>query len=261
VDAVAEQALRSGARTHVLHLSSAESLPSSGPRERTAPISPSRPVRTTWSSRPRRCPTARPSSSAARRSATRATGTSCGPRSPPATSTSSSPTTRPAPRAQAGLGGDFGAAWGGIASIQVSLPPVWSAAASPRARPHRRGRWMAHGPADRVGLGPQGRIEVGADADLVALAPDEEFVVDVAALAHKNPVSGLRGRRLSGVVRAPGARGAVAPTDHPMAAPVRGRCDDAPAPTTPPRPAAAADPAHHRPVASTRPTVVIPRAA
>ena len=98
-------------------------------------------------------------------------------------------------------GGDFGHAWGGIASIQVSLPAVWTAA---RAHGHDLTdvvRWMAVAPADRVGLTHKGRIEVGADADLCVLAPDEEFQVDVASLEHKNPVSAYDGRRLTGVVR------------------------------------------------------------
>jgi allantoinase len=119
------------------------------------------------------------------------------------------------PELKRGSGGDFGAAWGGIASIQVSLPAVWSAA---RERGHDLTdvvRWMATGPADRVGLGHKGRIEVGADADLVALAPDEEFVVDVAALAHKNPVSAYAGRRLSGVVRRTWLRGVLVAPDRP----------------------------------------------
>ena len=68
---------------------------------------------------------------------------------------------------------------------------------------------MALAPADRVGLTHKGRIEVGADADLAVLAPDEEFVVDVDTLSHKNPVSAYAGRRLSGVVRRTWLRGAT----------------------------------------------------
>ncbi len=104
-------------------------------------------------------------------------------------------------------GGDFGAAWGGIASVQLGLPAVWTGA---RARGHELAdvvRWMATAPADRVGLGHKGRIEVGADADLVRFAPDEEFIVDVAALHHRNPVSAYAGHRLNGVVRETWLRG------------------------------------------------------
>ena len=97
--------------------------------------------------------------------------------------------------------GDFGQAWGGIASVQLGLSAVWTGA---RARGHSLVdvvRWMATAPADRVGLLDRGRIAVGVQADLVRFAPEEEFVVDVAQLKHKNPVSAYAGRRLAGVVR------------------------------------------------------------
>ncbi len=103
--------------------------------------------------------------------------------------------------------GDFGEAWGGIASVQLGLPAVWTGA---RARGHALAdvvRWTATAPADRVGLTHKGRIEVGADADLVRFAPDEEFTVDVAKLHHRNPVSAYAGRRLAGVVRETWLRG------------------------------------------------------
>jgi allantoinase len=106
-------------------------------------------------------------------------------------------------------GGDFGQAWGGIASVQLGLPAVWTGA---RARGHTLAdvvRWMAGAPADRVGLTHKGRIEVGADADLVRFAPDDEFTVDVADLHHRNPVSAYAGRRLAGVVRETWLRGRV----------------------------------------------------
>jgi allantoinase len=103
--------------------------------------------------------------------------------------------------------GDFGVAWGGIASVQLGLPAVWTAA---RARGHSLAdvvRWMATGPADRVGLARKGRIAVGADADLCVLAPEAEFTVDPARLLHKNPISAYAGRRLAGVVRQTWLRG------------------------------------------------------
>jgi allantoinase len=112
-------------------------------------------------------------------------------------------------------GGDFGAAWGGIASVQVGLPAVWTGA---RERGHSLVdvvRWTASGPADRVGLTHKGRIAVGADADLVRFAPDEELTVDVARLHHRNPVSAYAGSRLAGVVRETWLRGVPVTEDAP----------------------------------------------
>lgn len=104
-------------------------------------------------------------------------------------------------------GGDFALAWGGIASLQLTLAVVWTG-----ARARGRGladvvRWMATGPADRVGLGRKGRIEVGADADLIRFAPEQAFTVDVGTLHHRNPISPYAGRELTGVVRETWLRG------------------------------------------------------
>jgi allantoinase len=111
--------------------------------------------------------------------------------------------------------GDFAAAWGGIASVQLGLPVIWTAAA---ARGHRLVdvvSWMARGPADLVGLTGKGRIAVGADADLVAFDPEATFVVDPHLLHHKNPVTPYAGRRLRGVVTRTWLRGAAVPGDVP----------------------------------------------
>ena len=103
--------------------------------------------------------------------------------------------------------GDFGTAWGGIASLQLGLPAVWTEA-------RRRGftltdvaRWMSAAPAAQVGLKTKGRIEVGSDADFCVLAPDDTFVVDAKSLQHKNAITPYDGRTLDGVVRSTWLRG------------------------------------------------------
>ena len=103
--------------------------------------------------------------------------------------------------------GDFGAAWGGIASLQLGLPAVWTAA---RARGHPLAdvvRWMAEAPAQLAGLTSKGRIEVGYDADFCVFAPDEEFVVEAAALHQRHRVTPYAGCALTGVVRSTWLRG------------------------------------------------------
>ncbi|GLZ31351.1 allantoinase [Lentzea sp. NBRC 105346] len=103
--------------------------------------------------------------------------------------------------------GDFASAWGGIASLQLGLPAVWTQA-------RQRGfslvdvvRWMAERPAALVGLTRKGRIAVGYDADFSVFAPDDAFVVDRSRLHHRNPVTPYHGRPLAGVVRRTFLRG------------------------------------------------------
>jgi allantoinase len=103
--------------------------------------------------------------------------------------------------------GDFGAAWGGIAGLQLGLPAMWTAARGRRVPLTDVVRWMSAAPAALAGLTGKGAIEVGRDADLCVLAPDEEFTVDVARLFHRNAVSAYHGRRLTGVVRRTWLRG------------------------------------------------------
>lgn len=105
--------------------------------------------------------------------------------------------------------GDFAAAWGGIASLQLGLPAVWTAAA---ARGFALGdvvRWMAERPAEIAGLDRKGRIAVSYDADLVAFDPDASFTVDGAQLHHRHAVTPYHGKTLRGAVRTTWLRGAV----------------------------------------------------
>jgi allantoinase len=103
--------------------------------------------------------------------------------------------------------GDFGAAWGGIAGLQLGLPAVWTAARARGVALTDVVRWMASRPAELVGLRHKGSIAPGYDADLCVLAPDETFTVDAENLRHRNPVSAYHGRTLAGVVHGIWLRG------------------------------------------------------
>ena len=83
--------------------------------------------------------------------------------------------------------GDFGAAWGGIASVQLGLPAVWTEARPARHRWTEVAGWMAAAPAALTGLADRGAIRPGLRADLCCFAPDEKFVVDPARAAAPPP--------------------------------------------------------------------------
>ncbi|MER6508023.1 allantoinase AllB [Nonomuraea sp. NPDC001636] len=102
---------------------------------------------------------------------------------------------------------DFAAAWGGVASLQLGLSAVWTEAA-------RRGHtladvvgWMSSAPAALAAIPGKGAIRPGGDADLVAFDPDADNPVDAARLHHRNPVTPYHGRVLKGAVLTTWLRG------------------------------------------------------
>ena len=104
--------------------------------------------------------------------------------------------------------GDFFAAWGGIASLELLLPATWTGA---RARGHSLpalARWLALAPARLAGLdGRKGRIAAGCDADLVVFEPDTAWTVDPRRLQHRHPITPYAGRELYGRVTRTYVRG------------------------------------------------------
>jgi len=103
--------------------------------------------------------------------------------------------------------GDFGTAWGGISSVQLGLPLLWT-----HARERGFGladvvRWMSAGPARLAGLADKGAISPGYDADLVAFAPDERFVVAPDQLLTRHKLTPYAGQELTGAVRRTWLRG------------------------------------------------------
>ncbi|MGN8025495.1 allantoinase AllB [Microbacterium sp. 22242] len=112
-------------------------------------------------------------------------------------------------------GGGFDVAWGGISSLQLGLSLVWTEARERGIALERIVELMSAKPAALVGLQRKGSVAVGQDADFAVFAPDETFTVDVANLRHKNPVSAYAGRELTGAVRAAYLRGEIVDGEQP----------------------------------------------
>ena len=115
----------------------------------------------------------------------------------------------PCPPAMKGLDtGDFFTAWGGIASLQLTLPVAWKGARERGYTPVHLAEWMCAAPARLAGLeGRKGCIAPGCDADLVVWQPEAEFTVEPARLYHRHPVTPYAGATLPGVVVATYLRG------------------------------------------------------
>ncbi len=106
--------------------------------------------------------------------------------------------------------GDFLAAWGGIASLQLRLPVVWTEAQRRGFSIEEMTRWLSRRPAELAGFGEsKGRLAVGQDADLVVWDPEATFEVRPADLHHRHPLTPYAGLRLRGVVETTYLRGRV----------------------------------------------------
>lgn len=110
----------------------------------------------------------------------------------------------PCPPAMKALeSGDFALAWGGIASLQLGLPAVWTAARERGVSLATLSQWMSTAPAALLGIGNRkGAIAAGRDADFVVWTPEATFTVDPGALLQKHPLTPYAGRTLHGVVHA-----------------------------------------------------------
>jgi len=92
--------------------------------------------------------------------------------------------------------GRFDEAWGGISSLQLGLPIVWTAAEHRGFSLSDVVDWMSVQPAQLLNL-PQG-IAVGNPAHLVVFDPDESWTVDQTRLLHRHPITPYHGATLKG---------------------------------------------------------------
>jgi len=104
--------------------------------------------------------------------------------------------------------GNFQTAWGGIASLSVALPLMYTEASKRGFALTDIARWMAEGPATLAGCEKhKGQLAAGYDADFVVFDPESEFVVSTERLFYRHPVSPYLGEKLRGVVKTTYLRG------------------------------------------------------
>jgi allantoinase len=104
--------------------------------------------------------------------------------------------------------GDFRTAWGGIASLSLALPVMWTGAAQRGFSLHDITRWMCEGPARLAGFEhTKGRLAPGYDADFVVFDCEAHWVVAPEDLYFRHRISPYLEERLTGKVVATHLRG------------------------------------------------------
>jgi len=100
-------------------------------------------------------------------------------------------------------------AWGGIASLGLALPVLWTGMKQRGIALERIGEWMAAAPARLAGMsGRKGAIAVGADADFAVFDPEAKWRVAPSDLRFRHKISPYLGAELRGRVLETWLRGA-----------------------------------------------------
>lgn len=106
--------------------------------------------------------------------------------------------------------GDFQKAWGGISSLQLRLPVMWTEAGARGFTINQLTEWLCTAPARQVGLhSRKGSIAVGCDADIVIWNPEAEFRVAPEMIHHRHKLTPYAGETLRGVVEKTFLRGQI----------------------------------------------------
>jgi allantoinase len=104
--------------------------------------------------------------------------------------------------------GDFFKAWGGISSLQLGLPAIWTKMKRGNNSLSKLACWMSSGPAKLVGLEKhKGSIVAGYDADIVVWDPGKRFVVRPKMLHHRHKLTPYASCEMRGTVEATFLRG------------------------------------------------------
>jgi allantoinase len=124
--------------------------------------------------------------------------------------------------------GRWDRAWGGISSLGLALPVLWTAmgrrgiGVDPGME--RIGEWMSAAPARLAGLvGRKGALTAGADADFVAFDPDAAWIVTPDDLRFRHKLSPYLDAELRGRVRETWLRGEPVFAENKFSGQARGR--------------------------------------
>ncbi|MFT4219003.1 MAG: allantoinase AllB [Microbacterium sp.] len=208
IGAVIAAARRTGARAHILHLSSADALPAirQAKEDGVALTVETCPHYLTFAAEDvpdgagefKCCPPIRDGANSDRLWAAVADGTI------DAIVSDHSPSTVDLKRAGHG---DFGLAWGGISGLQLGLSAVWTEARRRGIPLERLIPLFTTGPARVAGLDGLGELAVGAPAHLTVFGVDDPLLVRAKDLLHRNPITAYDGKLLTGRVRRTWLRG------------------------------------------------------
>jgi allantoinase len=104
--------------------------------------------------------------------------------------------------------GRFDEAWGGIASLSIALPLLWTECERRSLSLRQLSEWTSAAPARLAGLSTEvGSIEPGKHANLVAFDTAASFTVAPELLHYRHAISPYMGETLRGVVRSTWLRG------------------------------------------------------
>lgn len=96
---------------------------------------------------------------------------------------------------------DFAKAWGGISSLQYSLPLLWTEGQKFSVPLPKLAEWLSTKPAKLAGLeAKKGAIAVGHDADFLVFDPKVEWTITPQETYHRHKGSPYLGRKVSGRV-------------------------------------------------------------
>ncbi len=120
--------------------------------------------------------------------------------------------------------GRWDRAWGGIASLGLALPVLWTGMSRRGIAIERVAQWLAAAPVRLAGLsGRKGAIVAGGDADFAIFDPHASWTVSAESLHFRHKVSPYVGAKLQGRVVETWLRGEPVFSDGAFSGVARGR--------------------------------------